>query len=235
MKRWEVITHSNNHQSFLDFQSLQKYLSAKRPDWNWVRAGLFHHMPWPTGESLPLKYERDLSPHPQSGTGPHTLPSHVRVPETWVYKKGHQPGSRGMAELPGALSSSCLLSPSLPLSWMRASPWWDFPCLWCPGCCGPQPLLPLEPAAETHTCETHLGKTQALWTGRNLQKCTEASPQPPAPLPHHHLGLMHWGLDHRTEGRGILVLIMGPQPCHHLPPPSARSSPSAREQPVLRP
>lgn len=53
----------------------------------------------------------DLSPHPQSGTGPHTLPSHVRVPGDMAPLRPQKPGSREMAELPGALSSSCLLPP----------------------------------------------------------------------------------------------------------------------------
>ena len=146
VKRWEVITHNNNHQS-LHFQSLQKYLSAERPDWNRVRAGLFHHVPWLTREPLPSEIWEVISV-------PTLSLAQVLTPFlSWKSSQRHGPSEATQARQPwdGRASRSPFLilppSPSCLCYGCEHLLWWDFPCLWCSGCCGPQPVLPLESAA----------------------------------------------------------------------------------------
>ena len=122
MKRWEVITHNNNHQSFLHFQSLQKYLSAERPDWNGVRAGLFHHVSWLTREPLPsevwevisvptLSLAQVLTPFLVTEEFPETRP-------LWGHTS--QAAVRWLSFQEPFLHPTSF--PLLPLLWMRTSP-----------------------------------------------------------------------------------------------------------------
>lgn len=172
----------------------------------------------------------DLSPHPQLGTGPHTLPSHGTVPRDMAPLKPHKPGSREMAELPGALSSSYLLPPPASVKDADISYGETFPASGALGAVGLSPsclwsLLP------THTPVRH---TWAKLRPCELAEIFRSALRPPLNTPtppHHHLGLMHWGLDHRLREEKSLSLNHGPPPSHHLPPPSARSHISFRNSP----
>lgn len=133
----------------------------------------------------------------------------------------HQPGSRGMAELPGALSSSCLLPPPASVMDAGISYGETFPASGALGVVGLSPsclwsLLP------RHTPVRH---TWAKLRPCELAEIFRSALRPPlnphpAPPPPRSNAL---GSGPQTKGSEILVLIMGPQPCHHLPPPSARS------------
>ena len=157
----------------------------------------------------------DLSPHPQFGTGPHNLPSHVRVPGDMAPPRPQKPGSREMAELPGALSSSCLLPPPASVMDAGISYGETFPVSAALGAVGfsPSCLWSLLPR---HTPVRH--------TWAKLRPCELAEifrsalrpPLNPPTLPHHHLGLMHWGLDHRLRAKS-LSLNHGPPT---RPPPA---------------
>ena len=112
-----------------------------------VRAGLFHHVPWLTREPLPSEIWEVISV-------PTLSLAQVLTPFlSWKSSQRHGPSEATQARQPwdGRASRSPFLilppPPSCLCYGCEHLLWWDFPCLWCSGCCGPQPVLPLESAA----------------------------------------------------------------------------------------